>query len=379
MGGGGGRAPEDNSWKVAQAQERAAERQLVFDREEAQRQANRQATLDAQQKQQDDRRYQLDLAADQRAASALSFQQSLGQQQLAYQTQRDSQLFGLQQQGLQQAEADRDFYRQRSTREEDRIVAKEQAAAAKEASRLAAGQAGYDPYKQNLAQQLRSGIIGFGEAQQYLRDYTTQYDLYGKEADSASLAKLYAEEIAPGRFQTGLGAAYEEILGRQATEEEQTKGLERFKGGYYQSISDLKESLYKGQEYQKKFNKSYLDSYYDTMFGDEIKDTEGVGTGKRTFTFDKNLLPTYAGDLKGGTKVELPAFGEGFTGTPAEIEQQLQNIRDSRQFLYSAGLTNLQGEIDKETQKLKNEGAKEVQKIAAQGDIYKSLVGAFSF
>lgn len=377
MGGGGGGS--DNSDKVAKQQRKIAEQQLEFDKQEAARQAARQAELDKWQRTVDDRRYKLDLKADARASQALAFEQSMGQQMLAYQQSRDAQLFGLQQQELQYAEADREFYRQRATREEDRIAAKDQAAAQKEASRLAAGAAGYDPYKQSLEQQLRSGIIGFGEAQQYLRDYTTQYELYGKEGEASQFAKLYSEEIAPGRFQTGLGAAYEEILGRQATEEEKTKGLERFKSGYYQSVSDLKESLYKGQEYQKKFNKSYLDSYYDTMFGEEIKDKEGVGTGKRTFTFDKNLLPDYAGDLKAQTKVTLPAFGEGFTGTPAEIEQQLQNIRDSRQFLYSAGLTNLQGEIDKETQKLKNEGAKEVQKIAAQGDIYKSLVGAFSF
>ena len=377
MGGGGG--GHDNSAEVAREQRKVAEKQLEFDRQEAERQAARQAELDAWQRTTDDRRYQLDLKADSRADQALAFEQSMGQQMLAYQQSRDAQLFGLQQQELQYAEADRSFYRERSTREEERILAKEQAAAQKEASRLAAGAAGYDPYKQSLEQQLRTGLIGFGEAQQYLRDYTSQYELAGREGDASSLAKLYSEEIAPGRFQTGLGAAYEEILGRQASEEEKTKGLERFKGGYYQSVSDLKESLYKSQEYQKKFNKSYLDSYYDTMFGEEIKDKEGVGTGKRTFTFDKNLLPDYAGDLKTQTKVTLPAFGEGFTGTPAEIEQQLQNIRDSRQFLYSAGLTNLQGEIDKETQKLKNEGAKEVQKIAAQGDIYKSLVGAFSF
>jgi len=377
MGGGGGGS--DNSAEVAKQQRKVAEQQLEFDRKEAKRQAARQAELDAWQRTVDKRRYKLDLKADSRADQALAFEQSMGQQQLAYQQSRDAQLFGLQQQELQYAEADRSFYRERSTREEERILAKEQAAAQKESSRLAAGAAGYDPYKQSLEQQLRTGLIGFGEAQQYLRDYTSQYELAGREGDASSLAKLYSEEIAPGRFQTGLGAAYEEILGRQASEEEKTKGLERFKGGYYQSVSDLKESLYKSQEYQKKFNKSYLDSYYDTMFGEEIKDKEGVGTGKRTFTFDKNLLPDYAGDLKTQTKVTLPAFGEGFTGTPAEIEQQLQNIRDSRQFLYSAGLTNLQGEIDKETQKLKNEGAKEVQKIAAQGDIYKSLVGAFSF
>lgn len=377
MGGGGG--GNDNSDEVARAQERTAKRQLELDKQEAKRQAERQAELDAWQRTVDDRRYQLDLKADARADQALAFERTMGQQQLAYQQSRDAQLFGLQQQEMQYAQADRVFYQQRATREEERILAKEQAAAQKEASRLAAGAAGYDPYKQSLEQQLRTGLIGFGEAQQYLRDYTSQYELAGREGDASSLAKLYSEEIAPGRFQTGLGAAYEEILGRQASEEEKTKGLERFKGGYYQSVSDLKESLYKSQEYQKKFNKSYLDSYYDTMFGEEIKDAEGVGTGKRTFTFDKNLLPDYAGDLKAQTKVTLPAFGEGFTGTPAEIEQQLQNIRDSRQFLYSAGLTNLQGEIDKETQKLKNEGAKEVQKIAAQGDIYKSLVGAFSF
>jgi hypothetical protein len=47
--------------------------------------------------------------------------------------------------------------------------------------------------------------------------------------------------------------------------------------------------------------------------------------------------------------------------------------------LYSAGLTNLQGEIDKETQKLKNEGQKELAKVTSQGAIYNSLVGSFNF
>lgn len=377
MGGGGGQS--DNSGQVAAEQRRMRDAELAFEREEAARQKERQDRLDAWQRTVDDRRYQLDLKADSRADQALSFQQTMGQQQLAYQQTRDAQLFGLQQKELDYAEADRAFYRERSTREEERILKKEQDAAAREASRLAAGVAGYDPYKKNLESQLRTGLIGFGEAQQYLRDYATQYEMSGKEADASSFAKLYSEEIAPQRFQTGLGAAYEEILGRAATEEETKAGIERFKAGYYGSVSDLKESLYKGQEYQKKFNRSYLDSYYDTMFGEEIRDAKGEGTGKRTFKFDKNLLPTYGGDLAGRTKVTLPAFGEEFTGTPGELEQQLQNVRDSRQFLYSAGLTNLQGEIDKETQKLKNEGAKEVQKIAAQGDIYKSLVGSFSF
>ncbi len=376
---GGGRAPADNSAEVARQQRAVAEQQLAFQREEAERQRERQARLDEQQRIFDERRYQLDLKADERADQSLSFQQSMGQQQLAYQQQRDAELFGLQQKELEYSEADKAFYRGRSTREEERILAKEKAATEKEAARLAAGQAGYDPYKASLESQLRSGLIGFNEAQQYLRDYTTQYELAGKEGDTTSLAKLYSEEIAPTRFQTGLGAAYEEVLGRKATEEEKTAGLERFKGGYYQTVNDLKESLYKGQEYKDKFDRSYLQSYYDTVFGKEIKDAQGVGTGRRTFKFDKSLLPTYGADLEARTKIKLPDFQDTFEGTAEELQQQLQNVRDSRQFLYSAGLTNLQGEIDKETQKLKNEGAKEVQKIAAQGDIYKSLVGAFSF
>ena len=377
MGGGG--APPDNSAEVAKQQRQVREQELKFEREEAKRQeAFRNAQL-AETQLANSRRYELDLKADSRADRAASFNETMTQQQLAFQQQAHAQLFGLQQEQLRYAEADKQFYRDRSTREENRILAKEQAAAQKEAAREASAIAGYDPFKSSIESQLRGGLINFQQAQDYLREYTTKYDMFGKEGDVNQFAKLYSEEIAPQRFQTGLGAAYEEILGRQATEEEKAAGLERFKGGYYQTVNDLKESLYKGQEYQKKFNRSYLDSYYDTMYGDEIKDAQGVGTGKRTFKFDKSLLPTYGGDLEGRTKVTLPSFADQFEGTPAELEQQLQNVRDSRQFLYSAGLTNLQGEIDKETQKLKNEGAKEVQKIAAQGDIYKSLVSAFSF
>ena len=377
MGGGGG--GQDNSAQVAAENRRVREQELEFEREEAKRQeAFRNAQL-AEQRLANERRNTLDLKADARADVAASFNQSMAQQQLAFQQQAHAQLYGLQQEQLKYAEADKQFYRDRSTREENRILAKEQALAAKEAAREASAVAGYDPFKSSIESQLRGGLINFQQAQDYLREYTTKYDMFGKEGDVNQFAKLYSEEIAPQRFQTGLGAAYEEILGRKATEEEKAAGLERFKGGYYQTVNDLKESLYKGQEYQKKFNRSYLDSYYDTMYGDEIKDAEGVGTGKRTFKFYKSLLPTYGGDLAERTKVALPSFADQFEGTPAELEQQLQNVRDSRQFLYSAGLTNLQGEIDKETQKLKNEGAAQVQKIAAQGDIYKSLVSAFSF
>ena len=72
-----------------------------------------------------------------------------------------------------------------------------------------------------------------------------------------------------------------------------------------------------------------------------------------------------------------PDFGQEVTGTPFELQEQVQNIRDTRQYLYSAGLTNLQGEIDSQVQKLKNEGSKEVAKIGSWGNVMSSALSGF--
>jgi hypothetical protein len=220
-------------------------------------------------------------------------------------------------------------------------------------------------------------LITYGDATGQLRDYAAKYDLTPPESEIADLTKIYTQELLPGRRATGVSAAYEELLGRQATEEEKGKALERFQQGYYTSVQDLKDSLVKGSEYQDKFNQSYLDNYYDTMFGKQGVDEKGKRTGQRTFNFASNLLPQYAEGLADRTKIATPDFGASFTGTPAEIEEQQQNIRDTRKYLYSAGFTNLQGEIDKETQKLKNEGSKEVAKISRDASIYGNLVSGF--
>jgi len=249
--------------------------------------------------------------------------------------------------------------------------------AADEARKLA-GATGYAGLRKGIEGQLRQGLIDYGEATQQLRDYSTKYDMTPPETDVSQLTDIYTKELLPGRRATGIGAAYEEILGRQATAEEQSKAMERFNQGYYTSNEDLRNSLYKGQEYNDKFNSSYLDNYYDTMFGKQTTDAAGKKTGQRTFKFSSNLLPQMAEGTEKRTGVVTPQFSD-FTGTPSEIEEQQQNVRDSRQFLYSAGLTNLQGEIDKETQKLKNEGSKELAKVQSQGSIYNSLVGSFNF
>jgi hypothetical protein len=249
-------------------------------------------------------------------------------------------------------------------------------AAAKEAARKASGAAGYSGLKATTQQQLAQGLIGYESAANQLRDYAARYELTPPEADISELTQQYTAAL-PGKRATGISAAYEELLGRSATEEELGKAQERFQQGYYGSMEDFKGSLTKSQEYQKKFNQSYLDNYYDTMFGKQTVDDKGDKTGQRTFKFDPKLLPSYGGNLADRTKITTPDFGEGFTGTPAELEAQQQNIRDTRQYLYSAGLTNLQGEIDKETQSLKNEGTKQVAKIGAAGNLYSNLVSGF--
>ena len=270
------------------------------------------------------------------------------------------------------------YQQQKETAAEQRAAAEKAEQKAADDARKASGAAGYSGLRTGVENQLRQGLIGYEDATRQLRDYATKYDMTPPEEDVTNLTNVYTKELLPGRRKTGIGAAYEEILGRQASEEEQTKAQERFNQGYYASNEDLRNSLYKSTEYTDKYNKSYLDNYYDTMFGQQTKDEAGKRTGQRTFKFSSNLLPQMAEGTKGRSGVITPQFGD-FTGTPSEIEEQQQNVRDTRQYLYSAGLTNLQGEIDKETQKLKNEGQKELAKVTSQGSIYNSLVGSFNF
>ena len=266
----------------------------------------------------------------------------------------------------------------RDEKAETRARTEREEAKKAEDARKAAGKSGYDAYASNIQSQLGAGLISFNDAQSRLDSYRSKYDMV-PGAKGQELSNYYVNQLLPGRRETGTKAAYEEILGRAATTDELAKAKERFSTGYYGSIKDLKDSLYKGQEYQKKFNKSYLENYYDTQFGKQTTDASGERTGKRTFQFDKSLLPKYGGNLQGRTGITTPDFKDSFVGTPAEIQEQLQNVRDTRQYLYSAGLTNLQGEINKETTKLKSEGQKQLQKIKEQGGLYRSLVGSFSF
>ena len=148
---------------------------------------------------------------------------------------------------------------------EERAATERAETKAEAAARKAAGAAGYSGLRQGVESQMRQGLLGYETATQQLRDYASKYDMTPPETDVASLTDVYTKELLPGRRKTGIKAAYEETLGRQATEEEVGKATERFNQGFYTTNQDLVGSLTKGSEYQDKFESSYLDNYLDVF------------------------------------------------------------------------------------------------------------------
>ena len=293
---------------------------------------------------------------------------------------------------------------------EDRLQAQADAekaeAKAKDLTRRKSGAQGLTGLYDRTKSQLESGLISFQGAQDKLQSYIDKYDLTGGFTEEEGFTPTYTDpNKGPGQYlsslqdiyqgegglldkkrTSGVKLAYQDILGRQATDDELSSAMSNLQLQSYggAGIQGLRDSLKSSAEYTKNINDNYLDNYYDTMYGKQTRDAEGNMTKKRKFTFDPSLLPTYQGDLGERTGVGVTT-GEQFADyfkegrTIAELEEGKQNIRDSRKFLYSAGLTNLQGEIDKETQKIKNEGAKDIAKIQQEGSIYGQLLGGFNF
>ena len=121
----------------------------------------------------------------------------------------------------------------------------------------------------------------------------------------------------------------------------------------------LKDDIINSKEYQDEYNKSYLENYYDTTYGESDDD------GNRTFDFSDVYMPTLDSGIQGSTGITLPDFGQ-FTGSVEEIKEYQQSIRAARSFAYNAGLTNLQGDIDKELTKMKTESKERVTRITGE-------------
>jgi len=319
-------------------------------------------------------------------------------------------------------------YLEYQQQKEDRLQAqadKEKAeAAAKDLTRRKSGAKGLTDLYNRTSSQLQSGLLSFQGAQNKLQSYIDKYDLTagftpetrdtGIEDDPdteidesketftfdpgytdptkgagqylTNLQDMYQGEggLLSQQRTSGIQLAYKDLLGREATEDELSGAMSNLQLQSYggAGIQGLRDSLKSSQEYTKKFNDNYLDNYYDTMYGKQTTDEEGNRTGKRKFNFTASLLPSYSGDLADKTNVNITT-GEQFADyfsegrTIAELEAQQQNIKDTRKFLFSAGLTNLQGDIDKETQKIKNQGAKDIARIQADSGLYNLISSAF--
>lgn len=259
-----------------------------------------------------------------------------------------------------------------------------QSAADEEKNNLAAikatGTSGYNTYKQNLLNQFNAGILNADQVTQGFKDYEDRYKLgTGFSQQDLNTFVDAATQAQTGKTKLLAGQTYKDILGREATQAELDKFGDLYKTGQYK-LTDLVGTIKSSTEYQNKFSDNYLTSYYDTMYGKQGTTTDDSGqtikTGKRTFTYDPSLDPTFSGDIAKATGISTPT-GTTFTGTPAEIEEFQQAQRQKRDFMYNAGLTNLQGEIDKNVQKIKNEGTREQQRIASTGSILTGLTQGF--
>jgi hypothetical protein len=244
------------------------------------------------------------------------------------------------------------------------------------------GETGYTTYKQNLLNQFNAGLIDTTQAQQGLKDYEDRYKLGAgyTQADLNSLTEQ-ATSGAAGKSQLLAGQTYKDILGREAKTEELTTFADMQKTGKY-SLSDLVNTIKSGEEYRNKFEQNYLNTYNDIMYGKQETEksadgTYDIKTGRRTFNYNSAFDPTFAGDLTKSTDISTEGMPTSFTGTVGEIEEFQTAQRQKRDFMYNAGLTNLQGQIDKDTQKIKNEGSRDVAKIGTQGQMLSNLTSGF--
>jgi hypothetical protein len=261
------------------------------------------------------------------------------------------------------------------------------AAAAAEAEKAAVagakatGTSGYNTYRTNLLNQYNAGLIDSSQATQQLKDYEARYQLgTGYTQNDINSLIGAATQSAPAKEALLAGQTYKDILGREATQSEIANFQNLYKTGEYK-LTDLTSTIKSGQEYQSKLNDNYLANYYDTMYGKQetTKSPQGydVKTGRRTFNYDSAYDPTFSGDLGKSTGINTGAAPTAFTGTPAEIEEFQQAQRQKRDFMYNAGLTNLQGQIDKDTQKIKNEGTSDVARIGSKGQLLSNLTAGF--
>ena len=186
------------------------------------------------------------------------------------------------------------------------------------------------------------------------------------------------------RFSAGVEKAYRDLLGREANPDELTQAMTDFDNALVTSAGDFRDQLKQSEAYTKKFNDNYMDNYYDTMYASspaDRTDSEGKVSKKRKYTFDSSVLPGFdAESLSERTGITLPDYEKYFSEarSVAELEDQRQGIAQTRDFIYQSGITSLQGEIEKENNRIKIQGQKDIAKIN-QGTSMYNLLSGFTF
>ena len=185
------------------------------------------------------------------------------------------------------------------------------------------------------------------------------------------------------RFEAGVQKSYRDLFGRDATSDELTQALDDFDNALYSDAGDFRSNLKESEAYTKKFNDNYMDNYYDIMYGSSVSDRtneDGSVDKLRTYAFDPSMMPSTSFDLEERTGITLPDYEEYFKEgrTVAELEDQRQSIAQTRDFIYSSGIKNLEGEIQKENNKIKIQGQKDIATIN-QGTSMYNLLSGFSF
>ncbi len=261
-----------------------------------------------------------------------------------------------------------------------------------EAKRLAnlrtEGQENLGSYSNIFQQQLASGALTSSAAADQLKDYQQRYGLESGDIEPQLQAiKKYELEQLPTQRETLVQRAFQDLLGRKASDQElQTRLGEISKSGGKLDIDAIGTSIKSSDEYKEKVGGSYLENYYRTYFGPSEKETvkgaEGApdwqkSTGRYTISTGSAFSPTLDEETQKTVGLKFGEMPDSFTGSVGEIEQMQQKMRQRDEFAYNSGLTKLQGQIDADIQKIKRGGAKEVADISSKTGIYGNLVSGF--
>jgi len=220
-----------------------------------------------------------------------------------------------------------------------------------------------------------------------------QWDTWNIDKAIQSLDTHYSTNIQPGRQKYMVDSAIEDLLGITETADNPdtldideskpytdafSKWNEKFGmvEGYGKDdlISDIKNT----SDYKSKHAQSYLQSYYGEMY-DAERNSEGALTGNYTVDYGKlnRFAPTMSTDLMNKLDFDsTPDFSTPFTGTIGEIDISLADRKQWHDTLYTAGLTNLQGTIDADLQKIKNESSEKIANMQMTSNLLSGIWNA---